>query len=215
MATNQTSARGVQSAAQAASAIPKAALRGMASGVFFMAFFGTLWGSIGVGGVAGWAAPWPTVLVVLIGVALLVGAVALWRGSGRLRDAATWEQDNTDRWFVLIVALEGVAIAIASVVCNATGHFALFFPIMALIVGIHFFPLARLFQAGTHYLTGALLCVVGLVALLVVPVTATLGGREIMARWLVVGAGCAVILWGTGLLLLVQGWRALRGAAVA
>jgi hypothetical protein len=53
--------------------IPGAAVRGVASGVLFMAFFGTLWASIG-------------------------------------------------------------------------NRFDLFFPIMALIVGVHFFPLAALFQ---------------------------------------------------------------------
>jgi hypothetical protein len=83
---------------------------------------------------------------------------------------------------------------------------------MALIVGIHFFPLAWLFRFGAHYVTGALLCLVGLAALLVVPVTATLGGREIMARALVAGGGCAAILWGTGLLLWARGARALRDA---
>ncbi len=197
---------------QVAPALPRAALRGVASGVCFMAFFGTLWASIGVGGVGGWAAPWPTVVVLLIGVVLLGGAVSLWRGSGRLRDVAMEGGDNTGRWFGIVFALEGAAIAIASVVCNATGHFDRFFPIMALIVGIHFLPLARLFQIGMYYLTGALLCLVGIVALLAVPVNATLGGQAIMARWLVVGGGCAVILWVTALLLWVQGARALRAA---
>jgi hypothetical protein len=31
-------------------ALPRAAMRGIASGVLFMAFFGTLWSLIGVGG---------------------------------------------------------------------------------------------------------------------------------------------------------------------
>ena len=193
--------------------LPRAALRGHASGVFFMAFFGTLWGSIGVGGLAGWGAPWPTVAVILIGVALLGGGIALWRGAGRVRDAAVpeggWDA-AIGRKFGLVFGLEGVAILIASVVTNATDHFALFFPLMAIIVGVHFLPLASLFDVRFYYLTGALLCLVGFVGLFVVPVNATLGEREILARWLVVGGGCAVILWGTGLLLWARGTRALR-----
>jgi hypothetical protein len=41
-------------AAQIPGEIPRAAVRGVASGVLFMAFFGTLWASIGVGGLQGW-----------------------------------------------------------------------------------------------------------------------------------------------------------------
>lgn len=198
---------------QQGQALPRAALRGFATGVVFMACFGTLWASIGVGGLGGWGALWPAVVALLIGIALLGGGVSLWRGAGQLADAAGADAgDHTDRWFGVIFGVEGVAILAASVICNVTGHFALFFPIMALIVGLHFLPLARLFGVGMYYLTGALLCLVGIVALLAVPVTATVGGREIMARWLVVGGGCAVILWGTGLLLWVWGGRLLRGA---
>ncbi len=199
---------------QPARGMPRDALRGIASGVFFMAFFGTLWGSIGVGGLRDWAAPWPILAVLLIGIALLGGGVSLWRGSGRLSDAGVADEGRPREglWFGIIFGLEGAAIAVASFLCNATGHTDLFAPIMALIVGIHFFPLAWLFRFGAHYVTGALLCLVGLATLLVVPVTATLGGREIMARALVVGGGCAVILWGTGLLLWARGAHALRGA---
>jgi len=78
----------------------------------------------------------------------------------------------------------GRSIAVASVVCNATDHFDRFFPIMALIVGIHSFPLARLFRHRAHYLTGALLCLVGLIALLAVPVSVTMGGASFWSgRW--------------------------------
>lgn len=196
-------------------ALPRAALRGFATGTIFMAFFGTLWASIGVGGLAGRAAPWPLVAALLIGVTLLAGGIALWRGAGRLRDEPLAGGDAVGRQFGLVFALEGVAIAIASVACNATGHFALFFPIMAIIVGVHFLPLARLFDVAPYYAVGVLLCLLGIVGLVAVPVETTLAGHAIMARWLVVGGGCAAILWGTGLGLWIGGARALRGSLPA
>lgn len=196
--------------------VPRAALRGVASGVLFMAFFGTLWATIGVGGMHGWGAPWLFVASLLVGVALLGGGGALWQGSGRLHDpdpnADNGGQRNEGPWFGVIFGVEGVAIAVASVACNATGHSELFFPIMALIVGIHFFPLAWLFQHPPHYLTGALLCLLAVVALVIVPVTVTLGARDVLARAVVVGFGCALILWGTGLVLWMQGRQLLRDA---
>lgn len=196
--------------------IPRAAVRGVASGVLLMALFGTLWTTIGLNGLQGWGTPWPLLAALLVGVALLGGGGALWRGAGRLGDRGAGAEAGAGRragvWFGIIFGLEGAAIGVASYVCVATGRADLFVPVMALIVGIHFFPLAWLFQYGAHYLTGALLCLVGIVTLVAVPATATLGGREVLPRWLVAGFGCAVILWGTGLLLWIRGERLLRGA---
>lgn len=193
--------------------VPQEAIRGTASGVLFMAFFGTLWASIGAGGLQGWGEPWVAVAVPLIGVVLFVGGVLLWRESRRLPDevaSAAGDDRHEGLWFGVIFGLEGASIAVASVVCNAVGRLDLFFPIMALIVGLHFFPLAWLFRQRAHYLAGALLCLVGFVTLVAVPVSATLGGRQILARSLGVGFGCAAILWGTGLLFWVRGARMLR-----
>jgi hypothetical protein len=61
-------------------------------------------------------------------------------------DAHHWR--DTGRWFGIVFALEGVSIAIASVICNTTGHFDLLFPVMAIIVGVHFFPLAPCSRSG-------------------------------------------------------------------
>lgn len=192
--------------------IPAGAVRGHASGVIFMAFFGTLWASIGAGGLGAWGTPWTTIAVLSIGAALLVGGVALWRGAGRLGDAGSGDGDGPPmgRSFWVIFGLEGAAIFIASIVCNAIGRFDLFFPIMAIIVGIHFLPLARLFGIPLYYAVGTLLCLIGLICLVAVPVQATLGTHDIMARALIVGFGCAVILWGVGLLLWWRGGGLLR-----
>jgi hypothetical protein len=56
---------------QTSSTIPRAAVRGVASGVLFMAFFGTLWAGIGIGGLQGWGGPWLSIAVLLVGLGLL------------------------------------------------------------------------------------------------------------------------------------------------
>lgn len=66
---------------QTSQGIPRAAMRGIASGIIFMAFFGTLWSLIGVGGLQGWGSPWLLIVALLIGVALLGGGVTLWHGA--------------------------------------------------------------------------------------------------------------------------------------
>jgi hypothetical protein len=100
---------------------------------------------------------------------------------------------------MIIFATEGVLIGVASGICNALNRVDLFFPIMACIVGVHFFSLEALFEVKPYYLVGALLCVLAGLTLLVVPVSATLGGHLISAQSVVLGFGAAFILWGTGL----------------
>ena len=163
-----------------------------------------------MGGLQGWGAPWLLIVALLIGVTLLGGGVTLWRGPGRLPDVALPEADTTGRWFLIVFATEGIASGIASYLCNVNGRFDLFFPIRAIIVGLHFLPLARLFDVSFYYAVGMLLCLLGIIALLAVPERVTLADREMLGRSLLVGFGAAAILWATGLTLWRQGAQALH-----
>ncbi len=201
--------------AQTSSTIPGAAVRGVASGVLFMAFFGTLWANIGLGGLQGWGTPWLTIVTILAGVALLLGGISLFLASRRLSnqvseaDARRWRRMGI--WFGVVFATEGILIWIASAICNAINRFDLFFPIMAIIVGVHFFPLAALFQVKAHYVVGALLCLLAIITLLVIPENITLGTQQITAQWVVLGFGAALILWGVGWKLWLDGKRLSEG----
>ncbi len=195
------------------SSTPGFAVRGVASGVLFMAFFSTLWASIGVGGLQGWGGSWLSLIVILVGIGLLLGGISLLLASRRLSDQNT-EADasrgrRTGLWFIITFVSEGVLIGVASGICNALHRFALFFPIMALIVGVHFFPLAALFQVKLYYLVGTLLCLLAIITLFVVPERVQLGGQQLTAQWVVLGFGAAFILWGVGLGLWLLGRRLL------
>lgn len=198
---------------QTSSTIPGVAVRGVASGVLFMAFFSTLWASLGAGGLQGWGGLWPAIVVVLIGIGLLIGGVSLLLASRRLSNQVAEEEAQRGRriglWFGITFASEGVLIAVASVICNAINRFDLFFPIMAIIVGAHFLPLAALFQVKMYYLVGVLLCLLAIITLVVVPESVRLDGQQITAQWVVLGFGAALILWGVGLGLWLLGKRLL------
>ena len=198
---------------QTSSTIPRAAVRGIASGVLFMAFFGTLWADIGIGGMQGWGGLWLLIVTMLVGIGLLLGGISLLLASRRLSNHVAEADAQRGRrigiWFGITFATEGGLIGIASGICNALNRFDLFFPIMALIVGAHFFPLAALFQVKTYYLVGTLLCVLALITLLAVPESVTLGGQQITAQWVVLGFGAAFILWGVGVWLWLLGRRLL------
>lgn len=203
--------------AQTPSGIPVAAVRGVATGVLFMAFFGTLWAGIGIGGLRGWGGLWVPLAAVLVGIGLLIAGIFLFRSSRGAPNPIAAPDTQHDRrtwiWFGITFATEGLLIAVASVVCNALNRVDLFFPIMAIIVGVHFFPLAALFQVMPYYLVGALMCGLALITLLVVPESATLGGQPILAQSVVLGFGAALILWVVGFGLWLLGRRLLAGSA--
>ncbi len=198
---------------QTSSTIPGFAVRGVASGMLFMAFFGTLWASIGIGGLRGWGGLWPSIVALLVGIGLLLGGISLLLASRRLSNQVEEADARRGRrvglWFGITFATEGVLIGVASAICNAINRFDLFFPIMALIVGVHFFPLAALFQVKIYYLVGALLCLLAIITLFAVPESVKLGGQQVTAQWVVLGFGAALVLWGVGLWLWLLGKRLL------
>jgi len=198
---------------QTSKTIPGAAVRGTASGVFFMAFFGTLWAYTGIMGLQGWGVPLLLVTAVAIGIALFIGGISLIRASRELTNQVSKTDlrrgKRTRFWFNIIFAAEGLAIAITIAVSNATGHSELIPVVIAIIVGVHFLPLALLFQVRLYYFTGALLCLLAIITLLFVPAKVTLGEHQINAFMSVVGFGSALILWGTGLAIWLMGRRLL------
>ncbi|OIK10777.1 hypothetical protein BIV60_20105 [Bacillus sp. MUM 116] len=196
--------------------IPRAAVLGIASGVIFMAFFGTLWAGIGIRGLQGWGFLWLLTLSLLVGVILLIGGIVLIMKSKRLSnkmvegDSHGWKRRNM--WFGIIFGLEGVLIAAASAICVSTNHLDLFVPVMALIVGAHFFPLAHLFQVKIYYISGSLLCLLSAITLLTLPVRVTWENHQIVVWWTSVGFGSALILWVTGVSVWLKGHRLLNRA---
>ncbi|MEO7910028.1 MAG: hypothetical protein ABIV47_10290 [Roseiflexaceae bacterium] len=198
------------------SIITKTELQGIAAGVLFMAFFGTLWAGIGIRGLQGWGEPGLSITVLLVGLGLLIGGIALLISSRHISNQGAETDSRRERrtgiWFGIIFAAEGLLIGAASAICSAISRFDLFFPIMAIIVGVHFLPLAALFQIRAYYLVGTLLCALALITLIAVPERATLGGQPIMAQSVVLGFGAALILWGVGLGLWLLGKRLLTVA---
>lgn len=177
---------------------------GSSRGALFMTIFGTIWAAAGAGTLGGAA----TVAVLLpccvLAAALLVWAARLGNGArGFPRDdspQARGRHGRIDRRFNLVFALQGIAIALA-VFLLVRNNLGTFVPAaVALIVGVHFFPLAELFRVRAYHATGAALCVLALVAFFLEPAV----------RLPVVGLGCAATLYATAAYILAAGSRAAR-----
>ena len=190
--------------------VSKSDVRGTASGVMFMAFFGTVWADVGIGGLQELRSVWLLLLAILIGATLFFSGIALIRSSRNLSNTTAFTNKNVYKWFNLVFITEFLLIFLAAYVCQSTGHFDWFFPIMAVIVGIHFLPLAYLFQVKAYYYTGTLIALLAIVTMLFVPMYVTIGGYQINTWWALVGFGSMLILWITSAMILSMGRMLLR-----
>lgn len=124
-------------------------------------------------------------MVYAIGIVISGLMVALgWRRGGRA--AAPEERRHRGRIVGIASAVEGVAIIAAVAVLGKLGRRDLIAPAAAIIVGLHFLPLARWLPAPIYYLTGALLVAVGMAGAVV---------QDLPARILTVCIGAAAVLW--------------------
>jgi hypothetical protein len=93
----------------------------------------------------------------------------------------------------VVFAAELIAIALLVVLLNLLHRPTFILPAVAVIVGLHFIPLARLFNAPLFYSTGVAM---------VLSVLFAFAMRDLTRRQAAVGIGCGLVLWITGLSLL-------------
>ncbi|MGH3088897.1 MAG: hypothetical protein ACRDSJ_16465 [Rubrobacteraceae bacterium] len=180
-------------------------IRGFAYGIFFVSVFGFVWAAMGSS-----ALPDGSLVVlaasVFVSLALISAAFYLRRASRFLPESpqgamspATW------RRFQLVGVAQGMAIGAAVFVLVRLGRPEWIPAVVALIVGLHFFPLASIFRLPLYHASGALLCAVAALA----PIPALV--FDARAAWFVIpGLGCALVLWATGAVLVVSGFRLAR-----
>jgi hypothetical protein len=157
--------------------IPRAAVLGTACGLILMAFFTTLWGSWSLVGLSG---PFAVVVIVAfssLGVVFVVEGIRLLRVLRRFPTIDTASRRaQTGRiglQFGIIFGIEGVLIGAASSLLVTAGLSDYLNPVTALIVGLHFIPLARVFERTIdHYIAGWVV-IVALVGICLLALTET------------------------------------------
>ncbi|MER6572296.1 hypothetical protein ABT288_40530 [Streptomyces sp. NPDC001093] len=159
------------------------------AGLAFLTVFGLAWW------LAGASAPGGSLLPV---AALACGAVAagVWRtGRGLRRPGGGPLPDEVRRRFAGINVLQWTVISVVTAIAVMSGVPRLIPGLIALVVGLHFLPLAVLFRQPRFHLTGALMVAVGVAGCAV-----DLAARSAAAARTIVGIGAAVVLWGTACL---------------
>jgi hypothetical protein len=194
--------------------LPRQAVQGVALGIFFMAFFGAYWGFISAAFLDGAVQVVAFVLVGLVTLGFLTVVGIILRYARSLPKAVSPEDramgKRIGKTFGMVFGLEIVLIALASVLLSTFQLDRFIAPTIALIVGIHFLPLARLFRVPMYTITGVLLSVLALVALVALLRGLPIAGPSPYNWSLFVGGGVTLILWLTALSVIRFGLRILR-----
>ena len=154
-----------------------------ATGPIIMSTFAAIWWVVGV---RGSSAP----LAVAYGFPVLVAAAIVGLALGCAHDdaASADEQARRGRLVGIASATEGIAIFLAVNVLINMGWRDFIAPVIAIIVGLHFLPLARALPARLYYVTCALMVSVGLAGFMI---------AAAQQRLVIVTIGAAVVLWLT------------------
>jgi hypothetical protein len=163
-----------------------------------LSIFGFLWFRLGIGPhLPGPARAITAVLAALLSAALIATG---WRRARDSAGVAALAHAEVRRHFHLILSLQWIAIAVAVVALGATHHPHPIPAAVCAIVGLHFFPLARLFGTPAYHLTATALCVVAAATFVLAPHTPAL--------WTALpGIGAATVLYATCAVVLTRGPR--------
>jgi hypothetical protein len=194
--------------------VSRGAAQGAASGTFFLTVFGAYWGFTSSVFLSGAFQILSFLLVGLVTLTLFGCGVILLRQVRTLPKDPSREDEARGRrivsGFSIIFGLEIVLIALVSMLLSVFSLSRFIAPSTALIVGLHFIPLARLFRARVGYVAGVLLCLLALIALVALLVGVPLVGSSPYNWSLFVGIGATLVLWLTDIFMLRFGWQSIR-----
>ena len=117
----------------------------------------------------------------------------------------TAEEKSKEKWFLIIFGLEGLGILIAKNVLMNIHHDELFISFFALAVGLHFFPLAKIFNRTFDYYMGAWTCLFAIIGIYLITQTTT----TINLANVAVSLGCAIATISYGIRMINEGRKLL------
>jgi hypothetical protein len=135
--------------------IPDSAIKGIATGLIMMAVFTSAWAGIGYGGLKDTSYWFVLIIFPVLSILFVVNSIKLLKAAKHFpkitSEADIAEEKKTGKWFGIIFGAEGLGIFIGINVVVNLGHPELTMPVLALVVGLHFFPLAKVFKRTIDY----------------------------------------------------------------
>jgi hypothetical protein len=176
------------------------ALRGRAIGTLVMTGFGVWWVFAAMSSINGLSS-WTYVAVAIIPAALTGFAIFRLCRLPNLPGNSSLNAEKMGRNFRIVLIAEVLLIVLAIVLLGRSGHPDLITASIALIVGLHFLPLAAIFRVPLYYTTGIVMTAWTVICLIFF---------QSLPRTINVAIGCGVVLWLTSLILLLERERQHR-----
>lgn len=118
----------------------------------------------------------------------------------------TPEEKSKEKWFMIIFGLEALGILLAKNILMNINHDELFIPFFALVVGLHFFPLAKIFNRTFDYFMGTWTCLFAFLGIfLITQKTTTVNLANV-----IVSLGCAIATISYGTRMIIEGRKLLQ-----
>lgn len=118
----------------------------------------------------------------------------------------TTEEKSKEKWFMIIFGLEGLGILLARNILTNMNHDEFFIPFFALVVGLHFFPLAKIFNRTFDYFMGTWTCIFAVLGIYLISQKAT----SVNLANVVVSLGCAIATISYGTRMIIEGRKLLQ-----
>ena len=140
---------------QTAHQIPRLAIRSIAGGLLLMALFTMIWAGIASSGLQGVEQFIELALFSLLSILFLLFGMRLFITSKNFPALTNMEdKEEAKRMGIrygIIFGLEGITIPIACGILVYLKHTNYIIPVIALIVGVHFYPMAKIFRRTIDY----------------------------------------------------------------
>jgi hypothetical protein len=195
--------------------IPKVVVKSVAGGLLLMAFFTLIWAGIASGGQSG--TPFYLIVIIfgIICCTFVAYAIFLFKASKNFAELSSDEDKAKGKkigmWYGIIFGAEGVIIPIVCCTLVFFKQEKFIVPAIALIVGLHFYPMAKVFNRTIDYYLASWTCLVALAAIYFTE-KATLPEATV---FLFLGIGVAVATTGYGIYMIYAGKGLLADTRVA
>jgi len=187
--------------------VPREAITGIASGLMLMTLFTTMWACIANAGLKGRDFYLVLICFCLLAATFLVSGLSLFRRAKRFAPSTSEsdiaEKKKSGMWFGIIFGAEGLGIVIAVNVVINIGHPELVIPAIALVVGLHFYPMAKIFKRKIDYYLATWATLIAALGI-VLSLNKTLTEPGVLAF---VGIGIAIATSCYGLYMIYEGRR--------
>jgi hypothetical protein len=187
------------------SEIPAIAIRSIAAGLLLMAFFTMMWTGIAESGYSGRDHGLVLVIFSVFSVVFITYAIYLFVVSKKFalltRDADKLEGKTMGKWYGIIFGSEGAAIGITCGVLYYLHYADFIIPAIALVVGLHFYPMAIIFKRTIDYYLASWTCIIaasGIIMLMMKSIT-----EPVLFAF--TGTGVALATTGYGIFMLYTG----------